>query len=72
MMAGRIDFIVGQFSLYANGQKLKSGKTLKVDRAGKTKAGTKSVVIFQCVRKSGKCIAYGPSVQVKCSLKAAR
>ena len=55
-----------------NGQKLKSGKTLKVDRAGKTKAGTKSVVIFQCVRKSGKCIAYGPSVQVKCSLKAAR
>ena len=54
-----------------NGTKLKSGKTIKIDRAGRTTAGTKTTIILQSVRKSGNCIAYGPSVSIKCTLKAA-
>ncbi len=55
-----------------NGTKLKSGKTITVDLAGRTAAGTKTTIIVQSVRKSGNCIAYGPSVTVNCSLKAAK
>ena len=55
-----------------NGKKLKSGKKLTFTLGGKTKAGKKTPIIFQTVRKSGKCIAYGPTVKVKCKLKKAK
>ena len=53
-----------------NGKEIKSGKTLSLSYGGKTKAGKKANILFQVVRKSGDCIAYGPSVTVKCRLKA--
>ena len=55
-----------------NGQKLKSGKKFTVTKAGKTKAGQKYEVYLQSVRKVGQCIAFGPSVKIKCKLKAAK
>ena len=51
-------------------KEIKSGKTLSLSYGGRTKAGKKANILFQVVRKSGDCIAYGPSVTVKCTLKA--
>ena len=55
-----------------NGKKMKSGKKLTFTLGGKTKAGKKTTIIFQSCRKSGQCIAYGPTVKVKCKLKAGK
>ena len=55
-----------------NGKKLKSGKKLTFTLGGKTKAGTKTTILLQACRKSGNCIAYGPTVKVKCKLKAGK
>ena len=55
-----------------NGVKQKSGKSFSASTRGRTKAGQTYTITLQCVRKSGNCLAYGPSVKAKCKLKAAK